>query len=237
MVEIEPLFTSRIECPYCSESFEISRVRSRFKKSSRIDSDFCPHYTEDRLNPDYYVVRVCPNCGCASTENSIKNWNHAQRQAFRERVASQWTRKEYGGERTWEQAMETYQLALLTAQTIGEHQRVVAGLLHHIAWLFRYRGMEAEEQRYLRFALEAYISVYEYEWQDQNDARLMYMIGELHRRLGEYNEAGKYFTRIIQDKRIMDAAMIRAARQQWQQMREEMQEAADGKEHLASTPI
>lgn len=86
--------------------------------------------------------------------------------------------------------METYQLALLTAQTIGEHQRVVAGLLHHIAWLFRYRGMEAEEQRYLRFALEAYISVYEYEWQDQNDARLMYMIGELHRRLGEYNEAG-----------------------------------------------
>lgn len=35
----------------------------------------------------------------------------------------------------------------------------------------------------------------------------------------------------------MDAAMIRAARQQWQQMREEMQEAADGKEHLESTPI
>ncbi len=34
--------------------------------------------------------------------------------------------------------METYQLALLTAQTIGEHKRVVAGLLHHIAWLFRY---------------------------------------------------------------------------------------------------
>lgn len=128
-------------------------------------------------------------------------------------------------------------VGLADGATIGEHKRVVAGLLHHIAWLFRYRGMAAEEQRYLRFALEAYISVYEYEWQGQNDARLMYMIGELHRRLGEYNEAGKYFTRIIQDKRIMDAAMIRAAREQWQQMREEMQEAAEGKEHPESTPI
>ncbi len=49
-----------------------------------------------------------------------------------------------------------------------------------------------------------------------------YMIGELHRRLGEYNEAGN--TSLASSRtRIMDAAMIRAARQQWQQMREEMQ--------------
>ncbi|MNP78330.1 hypothetical protein D3C76_1759170 [compost metagenome] len=55
-----------------------------------------------------------------------------------------------------------------------------------------------------------------------SDARLMYLIGELHRRTGNNNDAVKWFSRVINDKRIMDAAMIRACREQWALLREEM---------------
>ncbi|MNP73509.1 hypothetical protein D3C76_1702310 [compost metagenome] len=50
----------------------------------------------------------------------------------------------------------------------------------------------------------------------------MYLIGELHRRVGDYNNAVKWFSRVINDKKIMDAAMIRASREQWAVLREDM---------------
>ncbi|GJM81038.1 hypothetical protein HMSSN139_35340 [Paenibacillus sp. HMSSN-139] len=50
----------------------------------------------------------------------------------------------------------------------------------------------------------------------------MYLIGELYRRVGKYNDAVKWFGRVINDKRIVDAAMIRASREQWALLREEM---------------
>jgi hypothetical protein len=67
-----------------------------------------------------------------------------------------------------------------------------------------------------------YIRVYEMEGVSLNNARLMFLIGELHRRLEEPYEAVKWFGRVINDKKIIDAAMIRASRMQWQLLREEM---------------
>lgn len=55
----------------------------------------------------------------------------------------------------------------------------------------------------------------------ENDAKLMYLIGELHRRLDEPREAVRWFSRVVQDPSIMDAAMIQASRRQWQFIREQ----------------
>jgi len=40
--------------------------------------------------------------------------------------------------------------------------------------------------------------------------------------LKKYSEAVKWFTRVINDKRIMDAAMIKSCREQWAITREDM---------------
>jgi len=198
-----------------------SRVRPSFKKAMTTDTDFCGYY-KNNVNPDYYVARICPSCGFASTENGIDRLNDRQRKAYLDEIGGRWISRDYGGERNAAEAMATYKLALLTAQAIGEKQRVIAGILHHIAWLYRYEQAKADEQRFLRFALQAYIKVYEGEGSELNNAKLMYIIGELNRRTGQLNEAVKWFSRIVNDKRIMDAAMIRASREQWQLIREEM---------------
>ena len=49
--------------------------------------------------------------------------------------------------------------------------------------------------------------------------KLMFLIGELYRRLGEAKTAVKWFSRVVNDKKIVDAAMIRASRDMWQQVR------------------
>ncbi|MCK8489298.1 DUF2225 domain-containing protein [Paenibacillus sp. MBLB2552] len=219
-MELEPLYQIKVTCIHCENEFSTSRVRPSFKRATRTDTDFCGYYQKE--NPDYYVVRVCPSCGFASTENSASRLTDRQNALFEDAIASRFNKKSYGGHRDWDTALETYKLALICAQTIGETDRIIASLLHHIAWLYRYQSNVEQEKRFLEFALEAYIRVYENEGVGGSDARLMYLIGELYRRVGNYNDAVKWFGRVINDKRIVDAAMIRASREQWALLREEM---------------
>jgi uncharacterized protein (DUF2225 family) len=217
---VEPLFQIKVVCLCCESSYQTSRVRPSFKKAIKSDSDFCAYYKS--INPDYYVVRVCPICGFAATENFKDKLSEKQKTAYYEKLGNQWKHRDYGMERSKTDAMECYKLSLLTAQSIGEKARVVAALLHHIAWLYRYEGMLEQENRFLSFALEAYVRVYETETDSLSNARLMFLIGDLNRRLGNFNDAVRWFGRVIQDKKIMDAAMIRASREQWQNIRAEM---------------
>ncbi|WP_307472104.1 DUF2225 domain-containing protein [Paenibacillus harenae] len=217
---MEPLYQSKLQCICCETPFMTSRVRPSFKKAIATDTDFCGYYKAG-VNPDFYVVRVCPTCGFASTENGLDRLNDTQKRKYMEAAGSRWVPANYGGERTEKEAMACYKLALISAQAVGEKDRVIAGILHHIAWMNRYESNKAEEQRFLRFALQAYIRVYEEEGASLNNARLMYIIGELHRRIGKRNEAVRWFTRVVNDKKIMDSAMIRASREQWQLIREE----------------
>jgi len=217
---MEPLFQIKVTCICCEQSFQTSRVRPSLKKAVKTDTDFCSYFKT--INPDFYVVRVCPYCGFASTENFTERINEKQKADYYAKMGSHWNQRDYGGERNADEAMESYKLSLLSAQSIGEKDRVIAALLHHIAWLYRYEGKKEQENRFLQFALDAYVRVYETESASFSNARLMYLIGELNKRLGNYHEAVRWFGRVIQDKKIVDAAMIRASREQWQSIREEM---------------
>jgi uncharacterized protein (DUF2225 family) len=217
---VEPLYDINVKCTYCEHSFQTSRVRPSFKKAKGTDTDFCVHYKE--INPDFYVVRICPFCGFASTENFSDKMTSAQKADFEQKVARNWTMKEYGKERTWDDALQTYKLALVCAQIKDEKVRVIAGILHHLAWLYRYKEDWEQEKRFLGFALDAYVSVYETEGISLNNAKLMYLMGELNRRLSNFNEAVMWFGRIINDRKIVDAAMIKASRDMWALTREDM---------------
>ena len=75
----------------CENTFSSSRVRPSFRKATRTDSDFCSHY-RDEVNPDFYVVRVCPNCGYASTENALQELAPRQKEMYMNRIGKSWTR-------------------------------------------------------------------------------------------------------------------------------------------------
>lgn len=218
---MEALYSIKVTCLNCENIYDAPKVRPSFKVTVKKDTDFCGYYKS--INPDFYVVRVCPYCGFSITENFEEKLTDAQRKAYYEKIGANWTMRDYSGERTWEEALQAYQLALLCAQIKEEKPRVIAGILHHIAWMYRWKENKELEDRFLRFALDAYIQVFESEQNEVNNARLMYMIGELSRRLKKYAEAVQWFSRVVNDKRIMDSAMIKACRDQWAATREDMQ--------------
>ncbi|WP_231638705.1 DUF2225 domain-containing protein [Paenibacillus sp. JCM 10914] len=219
-MKMEPLYSIKVKCAYCDHEYLTSRVRPSFKKATRTDTDFCAYYKSE--NPDFYVVRICPECGFASTENSAERLNERQKADFQSQIGHRWEKRDLGGQRNLDDALEAYKLALLCAQVIGERDRIIASLLHHIAWLHRYQHNQEQEDRFLRYSLGSYIRVFELEGVGANDARLLYLIGEIHRRLGEYQEAVQWFSRLVRDEKILDAAMIRASREQWRLASEQM---------------
>lgn len=232
---INPLFQVTYTCLLCEQEFQSSRVRPSFKKPYKRDADFCLHYHE--TNPEYYVVRVCKYCGFATTENFSMKIKDSQRREFMLKIGNDWKGKDYGGARTWEEALEAYKLALLCAQIKDESSRVIAGILHHIAWMYRYKEDHEMEERFLRYSLEAYETVYESGEDELNAAKLMYIMGELNRRLKNYHEAVRWFSRVVNDKKIMDANMIRASREQWAAVKEEMTENEKEKENDSASSL
>lgn len=216
---MDPLYLSTADCPCCKSTFKITRVRPSFKNPSKTDTDFCGHY-KNGVNPDFYVIRVCPQCGYAFSENGAKQMTDEQKQRYHSEIGKHWSEQFFHGERTIDQALITYKRALFIAQLMKEDPRLIAGFLHHIAWLYRYMGQIEEEKRFLQFALEQYIIVFEHETNSDKNAKLLYMIGELNKRVGNYQEAVKWFSRVVNDQSIMDAGMIRASREQWKETAE-----------------
>ena len=64
-----------------------------------------------------------------------------------------------------------------------------------------------------------YIKVYEVE-EITEEAKVMYLIGELHRRLGNDNEALRWFTEMIGRHKKKSPQLVKMARERWQFIRE-----------------
>jgi len=149
---LEPLYTIKIQCVCCERAYGTSRVRQSFQKGDSHDSDFCAYYKEGH-NPDYMLCEL-PDCGFASTENSMAVLMKWQRKLYREKLGSKLDRTRLRRQRTWSRHAEL-QAALLCAQDSEGQERIIAGLLQHIAWLYRYKDDSEQEQRFLRYALDS----------------------------------------------------------------------------------
>src|SRR5690606_23174879 len=112
-----------------------------------------------------------------------------------------------------------YKLGILSATLKKEKHVVIAGLCLRLAWLFRMKNDEQEEKRFLSEALNQYKKSYEradYIATPMTDIRILYMIGELSRRVGNIDEAIRYFSLVIQHKdKESEQKIVEMAREQW----------------------
>lgn len=215
----EELYPKRHTCPCCGAVFASAAVRSRFARVVRTDTDFCPHF--EGVNPLFYEVVVCEACGYAFDELDSEPLNPAARRIARERCAGAPPRG-FGGPRGLEQAVAAHRLALGCQEAVEARPSVRARTCLKLAWFYRYAGDETAEREALRTALEHYRRAFERE--PRNDAkhelRLLYLIGELHRRLGERAEAVQWFGRVIGHPwKEANPQIVRMARDQWQEIR------------------
>jgi hypothetical protein len=225
MPSLEPFYEKKITCVFCGTQFTTLRVRSRFAIPYQIDSDFCPHYRTGNYNPHFYFVSVCPECGFAFSEEFSDKFPLNSKEIIRIQITGHWIKRNFGSERDINQALESYKLAILAGSLKKEKNAVMAGLCLRLAWLYRTENNSEQEKRFLGLALKAYEESFvasDFVGTSMTELKVMFMIGELSRRVGDYKKAVSYFSKIIQHKSAKDEPkMVNMAREQWRMAMEE----------------
>ncbi|QNO15715.1 DUF2225 domain-containing protein [Alkalicella caledoniensis] len=223
------LYSTKQDCLNCKKQFESLKVRSKNCIVTHKDSDFCTYY-KDAANPYFYEVFVCPDCGFAFTNNFSNKISDDKREIFRQKVTENWyKRQKYSFARNLGAAMEANKLALLTAKIVDEKSWVTAGLALRLGWLYRYQKKQEEELKFLTIARNLYLNAYENDGlrgYESPEINIIYLLGELSARVGDYDEAIKWFNKVTEhETKELHKAIVNQARDRWQDVRNELKKA------------
>ncbi|GLB59687.1 DUF2225 domain-containing protein [Cytobacillus sp. NCCP-133] len=230
MQTIEPAYNKKCACRFCKKSFTTKKIRSRFVKVSSFDSDFCPNYIEG-LNPLHYYIHTCPNCGYSESDDFSPYFPQGALELIKSKVADAWMPHDYSQERSIQDAISTYKLAIYSGTLKNEKHITLAGLYLRLAWLYRSIKNTVQEQRFMKLAIKEYMDSYmgdDFKGSQVSETRIFYLIGELSRRTHQIDQAVKYFSKVIEKQtHTTEPKLIEMARERWYEIREEQKTASN----------
>jgi uncharacterized protein (DUF2225 family) len=224
-MELSPFYEKKVECLCCKKSFTTLKVRTKLVKVESTDTDFCPTYAEASVPAFLYNVFVCEHCGFSFTEDFSKYFAPGVQDQITKQISSKWNPRSYNEERTSAKGLESFKLALVSGTLKKEKSVTMAGISLRIAWIYRKLQNNAQEHRFMEMSRNFYIDSYsteDYRDTQMSDTRVMYMIAELSRRIGDFDNATRYFSKVIESQRSGgEAKLLELAKDQWQLVRAE----------------
>lgn len=218
----EILYDKKYTCPICGNAFASKKMKSAACRVDRRDEDFCVVYKLD--NPMHYEIIVCSHCGYAASENSFDNLSATEKKQIMTMLAGKVVNRSFCGERTINDALDSFKLALFIAKQREAKRSTIAGLALKLAWIYREMKCDKEEG-FLDYALQNYMEAYNTEelpLGNLDGISVQYLIGELSRRLGKYEEAIFWFNKAITNpERRSNPRIEKLARDQWQLAKEQ----------------
>ena len=192
------LFDKNVICPVCDSHFKTKTVKSKSPRVMAKDSDFFVRYSV--ANPYFYDVCICNSCGYTAMKSDFENLKVHKRELVLSNVTPKWKPREYPDILDERLAIERYKLALLNAVLIDLPDSTKAMISLKIAWMNRLLNDTTQETLFLKQALEGFTDAYVKEifpmYGLQRDS-LMYLLGELNRKLGDYQTALLWYSKTI----------------------------------------
>lgn len=223
MNQVEPIYDKKYECIICNGSFTTKKFRSRFIKVTSYDTDFCPNYSSEDLNPILYNVNVCPHCGYSSTDDFMPYFPPEAIRDIHAKVCEQWVPHDFGQKRTISSALKTYKLAAYCGSLKKEKHITLAGIYARLAWLYRIDKNNDQEQRFLKLAANEYLQSYmtdDFKGTQVSEVKLLYLIGELSRRTHQIDQAKQFFSKVMERQDQTEARIVEMTRERWHEIRE-----------------
>lgn len=208
------------------------------------DPDFAPHY--EGVNPLWYTV-VVSYSGFAGEQELYK---HSPKMLIRNRselmefISGQPGWHEFNLERDIETACRTYELALGYTHFLRVSRYEVASLALKASWVYTQWAETGhqpanDQSRVMRqIALKHYLESYEKE--DNSDKRfgsagVTYLIAELMREQGSFDESLAWFSRALTDSQVR-GEVKRLAQNQRELCRKQRENALTGGEYSKPKP-
>lgn len=219
------LYDKTVNCPVCRRDFTSKKVRSRKLIIAEKHDDLNIVYKD--INPLYYHVLVCPECGYTGAEVEFEDISPIHKKIFDDQIRYKWKQRDYGNPRTVDEAIETYKLALLMAQLFKKPKNYIGNICLKLAWIYREIKSDKEEE-FLKYALVNLQEAYQKERLETasiNEITTAYIVAELNRRFGNYKEAIVWYAKVLDNPEIKNHRQLQLkTREQWRVAKEQYDE-------------
>lgn len=209
--EEDYLYDKNVICPVCNNNFKTRVVKTDATRIKEKDKDLFIRYKG--INPYYYDVWICNICGYSAMKIDFNKIKKVEKERIRSGISTKWHGKEYPKVYDVNIAIERYKISLLNYTIMESKASKKAINCLKLAWMYRILEDTKNEQLFMEQAViglnDAYFNE-DFPMYGMNKFTTMYLIGELQRRLGNYDEALKKFGDIITsqgaDRKIKDLA-------------------------------
>lgn len=228
---VDVIYTVDKQCALCGSSFSVTKVRSRLRMVKQ-DKDFCTYYKE--INPYYYTVWVCPHCGYAAQDTYFGELSNAAEKSLHDFLDGRQIHVDFAGERTREQAIDAFKLAIFYSEMAHALSSQIAGLYLKLAWLYREGQQQEEEQLALVKAREFYEDALMREplpIGNMTETTIEYLLGVLYFETYKLDLSLQYLGKVVANpKAKLEKRILNLARETWHEARAVKQrQAADEK--------
>ena len=216
------------QCPICGESTRVVKTKSKLNVD-RTDEDFCVHYKG--FNPYLYKIWFCEKCGYAADEKTfLGSMSVLHKRKIQEFLEKRKLGMEFVEVRQVPDAVAAFKLAIFYAEMTDQPLAKRAGMYLELAWIYRYSAEKDKEMEMLQTAAELYdksLMTERYPQNGMSDDLALYLVGAIYLRMQDYDKATQYISRLIGDQglRERDARLYKRARDLWQTIREDKEDA------------
>lgn len=196
--EKDYLYDKNLTCPVCGRNFTVKAIKTSSYRMKDKDSDFFIRY--DIINPYFYDVWLCNNCGYAAMKADFEKIRNFQIDLIKENITPKWKGREYNVPYNVDAAIERYKLSLLNYYYSDSKASKKAMNCLKLAWMCRLTEDLQAEKDYLKEALKGFNDAFfneDFPIYGMDRYATMYLIGELNRRTDNLDEAMIWFSKVI----------------------------------------
>lgn len=214
MEEKDYLFEKTYTCPVCDTKFKVLAVRVGKAKLVSQDDDLRPRY--EGIDPLKYDAILCNNCGFAAISRGFVNMTSLQMRNIKTKISANFKPLPESGETyTYDEAIVKHKIALVCSMVKNSKLSERAYTCLKLAWLLRskmesldvnspeYKQAEAEVAECISNAYEGFTQAYSKEnfpMCGMERMTVTYLLAELARQVGKYDEATKLLGQIITEQ-------------------------------------
>jgi len=204
--EKNPLYLTTVCCPVCGNNYKEKAVKSSSSRIASKDTDLFIRY--DIINPYFYDVWICNKCGYSALKVDFPKIREGEIELISEKITPKFKPKIYPEFYDLDIAIERYKMALINAVYMESKWSRKAIICLKLAWMYRLMNSEngkEMERVFLKEAVKGLEEAYmkeSFPLYGMDNLTTMYLIAEIHRRLGNHSVALTWFSNLITSKGV-----------------------------------
>lgn len=195
------VYVKQFNCPVCEKSFTTKAIKESKLRVMSVEFDL--HPVCHPIDPNFYDVVICPNCGYAAVKDFFKNITSRQADMILADITPNYIAQNYPDRLDVDMAIERYELALLNSMVKNARNGEKAYICLKLMWFYRIKGDVDNQRLFAELTLKGFSAALikdDLPIMGLNGDTITYLLGALYMLLDSKNSALKFLSDVVISK-------------------------------------